>query len=47
MKAVTGAEIEDMFGGGSKDGPSGTGSVKDPDVIRGRIQKVEGDHYDF
>jgi hypothetical protein len=41
MKAVTGAEIEDLFGGGSKDRPSGRGSVKDPDVIQGRIQKVD------
>jgi hypothetical protein len=30
-----------MFGGGSKDRPSGRGSVKDPDVIQGRIQKVD------
>jgi hypothetical protein len=41
MKAVTGAPIEDMFGGSSKDRPSGRGSVKDPDVIQGRIQKVD------
>jgi hypothetical protein len=42
MKAVTGAEIEDVFRGGSKDGPAGRGSVKNTDVIQGRIQKVGG-----
>jgi len=42
MKAVTGAEIEDAFRGGSKDGPAGRGSVKNTDVIQGRIQKVGG-----
>jgi hypothetical protein len=43
MKALTGGmDIEEMFGGGGgKERPSGRGSLKDPDVIQGRIQKVE------
>jgi len=41
VKAVTGSEIEDLFGGASKDRPSGRGSVKDPDIIQGRIQRVD------
>jgi hypothetical protein len=42
MKAVTGAEIEDLLGGGSAAGrPSGRGGLKDPDVIQGRIPRPE------
>jgi hypothetical protein len=43
IKAVTGGiDIQELFGGGTSKGrPSGRGSLKDPDVIQGRIQKVE------
>jgi Zinc carboxypeptidase len=41
-KAVIGAEIEDLFGGGASAGrPSGRGGLKDPDVIQGRIPRPE------
>jgi hypothetical protein len=40
VKAVMGMEIEEMLGGGASAGrPSGRGSLKDPDVIQGRVQK--------
>jgi hypothetical protein len=42
IKAVTGAEIEDLLGGGAGAGrPSGRGGLKDPDVIQGRPAKPE------
>ena len=42
MKAVIGADIGDLMGGGAAAGrPSGRGSLKDPDVIQGRPLKVE------
>jgi hypothetical protein len=42
MKAVVGADIGDLMGGGGAAGrPSGRGGLKDPDVIQGRVQKVE------
>ncbi len=43
IKAVTGGmEIEELFGGAAtKERASGRGSLKDPDVIQGRPQKVE------
>jgi hypothetical protein len=42
LKAVIGADIEDLLGGGSSAGrPSGRGGLKDPDVIQGRPQKAE------
>ncbi len=43
MKAVTGGmDLEELFGGGgAKERASGRGSLKDQDVIQGRIQKVE------
>jgi hypothetical protein len=44
MKAVIGADIGDLMGGGGggeTGRPSGRGGAKDPDVIQGRIQKVE------
>jgi hypothetical protein len=42
LKAVIGADIEDLMGGGAAAGrPSGRGGLKDPDVIQGRPQKAE------
>ncbi len=43
MKAVTGGmDLEELISGGATKGrPSGRGSLKDPDVIQGRIPKVE------
>lgn len=43
MKAVTGGmDIEELLGGAAaKERASGRGSLKDPDVVQGRIQKVE------
>jgi hypothetical protein len=43
IKAATGGmEMEELFGGAAaKERASGRGSLKDPDVIQGRIQKVE------
>jgi hypothetical protein len=42
MKAVTGAELEDLLGGGPASGrPSGRGGLKDPDIIQGRPAKPE------
>lgn len=43
IKAVTGGtEMEEFFGGApARERASGRGSLKDPDVIQGRIQKAE------
>jgi len=41
IKAVTGMEIDEMLDGGASGGrPSGRGSLKDPDIIQGRVQKA-------
>ncbi len=40
MKAVTGADLSELLGGGGPAGrPSGRGGLKDPDVIQGRASK--------
>jgi hypothetical protein len=43
LKAAIGADIGDLMGGGGEAAgrPSGRGGLKDPDVIQGRVQKVE------
>ena len=42
IKAVIGADIGDLMGGGAAAGrPSGRGGLKDPDVIQGRPQKLD------
>ena len=41
-KAVIGADIEDLIGGGASAGrPSGRGGLKDPDVVQGRAPRAE------
>jgi hypothetical protein len=43
LKAVIGADISDLTGGGGEAAgrPSGRGGLKDPDVIQGRAQRAE------
>jgi hypothetical protein len=43
MKAAIGVDVGELMGGGGEGAgrPSGRGGLKDPDVIQGRIQKVE------
>ena len=40
MKAVTGADIEELLGGVMSGRPSGRGGLKDPDIIQGRSPKI-------
>jgi hypothetical protein len=43
MKAVIGADIEELLGGGAAAGrPSGRGGLKDPDVVQGRPARAAG-----